>query len=83
MRLTAKQLPEKSSGFRVQRVVEREVGNLEAARAEHADDLVLIDAVARRQRVQMVLRHERQSYYGAACSAFATFAGGSQEFFAG
>ena len=40
----------------VQLVIERQVRDAEAARAEHADDLVLADAVALRQRGGMLMR---------------------------
>jgi len=40
----------------VQLVVERQVRDAEAARAEHADDLVLADTVALRQRGGMLMR---------------------------
>ena len=40
----------------IQLVVERQVRDAEAARAEHADDLVLADAVALRQRRGMLMR---------------------------
>ena len=47
----------------VQLVVERQVRDAEAAGAEHADDLVLVDPVSLRQRVRMGVRHDVRVYY--------------------
>ena len=52
----------------VQLVVERQVRDAEAARTEHADDLVLADAVALRQRRGMLMGGHVSGFYNSTFS---------------